>query len=179
MNPLDIIEKYYNRNSKLYNILLDHSNSVTEKALEIAQKHPELGIDTQFVREATMLHDVGIFMTNAPSIECFGSDPYMAHGYIGHDLLMKEGYPKHALVCERHTGAGLTLDEIVTQNLPIPHREMMPISIEEQVICFADCFFSKTNLGKEKPIDKIVSKLARYGARSPKQFLEWSDLFLS
>lgn len=178
MNPYNIIKKYYTENSPLYNILVNHSTDVTNKALAIAANHPELNIDASFVQEAGMLHDIGIFMTNAPSIECYGEHPYIAHGYLGRQLLEQEGYSRHALVCERHTGAGLLLDEIVEQNIPIPHREMMPISIEEQVICFADCFFSKTHLGEEKSVDKIRKSLDKYGSRSVEQFDSWCKLFL-
>lgn len=178
MNPLEIINKYYNQDSQLYNILVNHSNSVTQKALNIANQHPELHIDQDFIKEAGMLHDIGIFMTNAPRIHCFGEYPYIAHGYLGHDLLVKEGYPRHALVCERHTGSGLTIEEIISQKLPIPHRNMQPQTIEEKVICFADCFFSKTHLEEEKPVDKVAADLAKYGEKSAKQFLEWCNLFL-
>lgn len=178
MSPIDIINKYYEQNSNLYNILINHSSDVTKKALDIARNHPELNINIQFVREAGMLHDIGIFKTNAPSIDCHGEYPYMAHGYLGSELLQAEGFPKHALVCERHTGAGLTLQEIIEQNLPVPHREMTPISIEEQVICFADCFFSKTHLGVEKQINTIRQKLGRFGDRSVNQFDQWCNLFL-
>ena len=125
-----------------------------------------------------MMHDIGIFETNAPSIFCFGKHPYIAHGYLGSALLVKEGYPLHALVCERHTGAGLTIEEIIGQNLPIPHREMLPLSIEEQVICFADCFYSKTQLEKEKSVDKIISNLSKHNERSVSQFTKWCELFL-
>lgn len=177
MNPIDIIKKYYTPDSDLYKILINHSSSVVEKALKIAKHHPELNIDTQFVKEAGMLHDIGIFLTNAPSIYCFGEYPYIAHGYLGSGLLQKEGYPKQALVCERHTGAGLTLEEIIQQNLPIPHREMMPVSIEEQVICYADSFFSKTKMDKEKSVDSIVHNLSKYGDRSVNQFLYWAKIF--
>lgn len=178
MNPIDIIKKYYQENSALYNILINHSTDVTNKALDIAKKHPELNIDTQFVVEAGMMHDIGIFLTNAPSIHCYGENPYITHGYLGSELLQKEGLHKHALVCERHTGAGLTLDEINTQKLPLPQREMMPLSIEEQVICFADCFFSKARLGKEKSIESIQNKLTKFGDRSLNQFTQWCNLFL-
>lgn len=178
MNPINIIDKYYTKDSELYHILINHSTDVTNKALDIARQHPELNIDTTFVKEAAMLHDIGIFRTDAPSIQCFGSEPYIAHGTIGSILLNEEGYPKHALVCERHTGAGLTIDEIIEKDLPIPHRDMVPISIEEQVICFADCFFSKTHLGEEKSTEKIRAKLTKFGDRSAKQFDDWCKLFL-
>ena len=66
-----------------------------------------------------------------------------------------EGYPRHALVCERHTGAGLSLEGIIAQDLPVPHREMVPVSLEEQVICFADKFLFKNSFWKkEKSVEK-------------------------
>ena len=146
MNALAIINKYYSEENELKHILLTHSRSVADKALQIAVKHPELHLDTGFLEEAALLHDIGIFMTDASGIQCFGTHPYICHGYLGSELLMKEGYPRHALVCERHTGAGMSLQSIIEQDLPIPHRDMVPVSMEEQVICFADKFFSKTHL---------------------------------
>ena len=111
MNPLDIINKYYPGESELKHILLTHSRSVADKALEIADRHPELGLDREFLQEGAMLHDIGIFLTDADSIFCFGEKPYICHGYLGADLMRSEGYPRHALVCERHTGAGLSLEQ--------------------------------------------------------------------
>ena len=137
MNALAIINKYYSEENELKHILLTHSRSVADKALQIAVKHPELHLDTGFLEEAALLHDIGIFMTDASGIQCFGTHPYICHGYLGSELLMKEGYPRHALVCERHTGAGMSLQSIIEQDLPIPHRDMVPVSMEEQVICFA------------------------------------------
>ena len=148
MNALAIINKYYSEENELKHILLTHSRSVADKALQIAVKHPELHLDTGFLEEAALLHDIGIFMTDASGIQCFGTHPYICHGYLGSELLMKEGYPRHALVCERHTGAGMSLQSIIEQDLPIPHRDMVPVSMEEQVICFADKFFSKTHLDR-------------------------------
>ena len=152
MNALAIINKYYSEENELKHILLTHSRSVADKALQIAVKHPELHLDTGFLEEAALLHDIGIFMTDASGIQCFGTHPYICHGYLGSELLMKEGYPRHALVCERHTGAGMSLQSIIEQDLPIPHRDMIPVSMEEQVICFADKFFSKTHLDREKSV---------------------------
>ena len=177
MNPIEIIEKYYDPKSELYNILIIHSSQVRDKALETVQKHPELGADSLFISEAAMLHDIGIFLTDAPDIECFGTHSYVEHGYLGADIIRREGYEKHALVCERHTGLGLTLEQIVKQNLPVPHREMVPVSIEEKIICYADKFFSKTKLEKELKVEKIVKKLDKYDPTQGALFLEWHELF--
>jgi len=107
-----------------------------------------------------------------------GEADYICHGYLGADLMRKEGYPRHALVCERHTGTGLSLAMIEERNLPVPHRDMRPVSLEEQLICFADKFFSKTKLTKEKPADKIKQSLSKYGNETVEQFEHWCKLFL-
>lgn len=178
MNPLDIISKYYNPSSEAYRILVSHSRSVAEKALALAAFHPELALDTRFVEEAAMLHDIGVFLCNAPGIDCHGEAPYICHGYLGAELLQKEGLPRHALVCERHTGAGISLAMIEKEGLPLPHREMLPVSMEEQLICFADMFFSKTKLDAEKPIERIKKRLSKYGVETEGRFDTWCKLFL-
>lgn len=178
MNPIDIINKYYPEENELKHILLTHSRSVADKALWIADRHPELELDKDFLYEAAMLHDLGIFLTDADGIYCFGDKPYICHGYLGADLMHDEGYPRHALVCERHTGAGLSLEEIIGQNLPVPHREMVPVSWEEQIICFADKFYSKTRLDKEKSVEKARKSLERYGDAGLQRFDRWCEEFL-
>ncbi|ADV45267.1 HD domain-containing protein [Bacteroides helcogenes] len=178
MSPDWLIDKYYPEANELKSILLTHSHSVADKALWIAERHSELSMDKEFLYEAAMLHDIGIFLTDADGIYCFGDKPYICHGYLGADLVRSEGYPRHALVCERHTGAGLSLAEIVAQNLPVPHREMIPVSLEEQVICFADKFYSKTRLDKEKSVEKARKSLERYGAEGVQRFDQWCELFL-
>lgn len=178
MCPEEIIDKYYPEDNELKHILLVHSRSVAEKALWIADKHPELHLDKQFLYEASMLHDIGIFLTDANGIHCHGENPYICHGYLGADLMRAEGYPQHALVCERHTGAGLSLASIKQQNLPVPHREMVPQSIEEQVVCFADKFFSKTHLDREKTVEKARRSLEKYGEEGLIRFDRWCSEFL-
>ena len=155
-----------------------HSRSVAEKAIAIANAHPELKIDKRFVEEAAMLHDIGIFRTNAPGIQCFGTEPYICHGTIGAQLMREEGFPLHALVCERHTGAGLSLMEIERQNLPVPHHDMLPLSLEEKLICFADKFFSKTHLEKEKSLEQARQSLVKFGEEGVARFDACASLFL-
>ncbi|MDR1201534.1 MAG: HDIG domain-containing protein [Tannerellaceae bacterium] len=178
MNPLDIISNYYVVGSDAYRIVVAHSRDVADKALAIAREHPEMNLDMAFISEAAMLHDIGIFMCNAPEIDCHGEADYICHGYLGANLMRKEGYPRHALVCERHTGTGISEREIIERSLPLPHHDMLPISMEEQLICFADKFYSKTKLGKEKPISKIKKGLSKYGDTTLLRFEHWCKLFL-
>jgi uncharacterized protein len=92
--------------------------------------------------------------------------------------LQQEGYMRHAMVCERHTGAGMSLQSILEQNLPVPHRDMVPVSLEEQVICFADKFFSKTHLETEKGVEKALKSISRFGEDGIIRFNKWCECFL-
>lgn len=178
MDVLSILNKYYPKENELKHILLTHSRSVADKALWIADRHPELNLDRTFLEEGAMIHDIGIFLTDAAGIHCYGEHPYICHGYLGAELMRREGFPRHALVCERHTGAGMSLESILTQQLPVPHRDMVPVSLEEQVICFADKFFSKTHLDREKSVEKALKSISRYGEDGIRRFHHWCECFL-
>ena len=166
-----ILKKYYRNNEKAYELLVKHSISVRDYALEILDKHPEYKLpDRNFVSEAAMLHDIGIFLCHAPDIHCYGEHHYIEHGYLGAEILRAENLPKHALVCERHTGAGISLESILKNKLPLPHREMLPVSIEEKLICYADKFFSKSNPDIMFTPQEIRERLLRFGEEEVAKF---------
>ena len=172
-----IIQKYYNGNPELLKILLKHSKAVADKAIAIAKAHPELPIDRQFLLEAAMVHDIGIIKTNAPDIQCLGTEPYIRHGVLGAEMMRAEGYPLHARVCERHTGAGLSLKEIEEQSLPLPHEDLLPETLEEKLICYADKFFSKTRLDREKTLEQAERSVAKHGEEGLRRFKEMEEIF--
>ena len=171
-----IILKYYKEDSDLFRSLWIHSECVMQKALRCA-KHCTLDIDIDFVAEAALLHDIGIFRCHAPSIHCMGDEPYICHGRIGAELMRAEGYPRHARVCERHTGAGLTKHDIISQKLPLPEEDFLPETIEEKVICYADKFYSKTRLNHEKSFEEALRSLQKFGEEGVLRFREWKNLF--
>ena len=177
MNAIALIEKYYRKNSQAYDILISHSRQVAKKAGEVAHRVAHLNPDRDFIEEASLLHDIGMVRTRTPQFGCYGKHPYVCHGYLGRQMLEKEGLNRHALVCERHVGVGITRDDIMQQHLPVPDRDMMPQSVEEQIICYADKFFSKNGDGREKTVDEILVKLESYGKDKVQRFKQWVDLF--
>lgn len=177
LDPYTIIRKYYTEGSELYNILTRHSEDVASLALEIAKNHPELNLDQRFIYEAAMLHDIGIFLTDAPGIACHGSEPYIKHGFLGAELLRREGLPRHAFVAERHTGSGLTESEIQARQIDLPAGIYTPQTLEEKLICYADKFYSKTKLGQRKLSDKVHASLLKHGGDSLARFEELERLF--
>jgi len=157
-------------------IIQIHSRCVLSKAESLAKSSRYAdAIDYIFLREAAMLHDYGIIGVDAPSIFCFGTEPYLAHGYIGAQYLRQIDpvkYARHARVCERHIGSGLTANEIIQNNLPLPHQDFLPETFEEKLITYADCFYSKNpdHLCDEKPWSKILANIEKFG-EGPKQRL--------
>lgn len=176
---LKIIEKHFPPGSLRNKIYVPHCQAVTDLALKIARTRKELKANEEMLMYGGMLHDIGIFLTDAPDIGCFGNLPYIAHGYKGRELLEKEGLTEIAPVCERHIGVGITINDIKKRNLPIPMRDMTPQSIEEKIICYADKFFSKSasNLLQPKPIEKVKKSIRKNGEEKWNVFEEMIDLF--
>lgn len=178
VNAIDVIKEFYAFGSDSYDTLVRHGEQVAQKALGIADKNPQLGIDCQFVLDAAILHDIGICKTGVKAVGGQGALPYICHGVQGRNMLDVMGFHELALVCERHVGAGISLADVVDFNLPLPLREMLPLSIEEKLVCYADKFFSKTpEKTDEKPVEKIVEGLARFGKDKVDRFLQFDRLF--
>lgn len=147
----------------------------------IANRMRGTTVDTDFVREAALLHDIGILFTAVPRLGCEGKLHYLCHGIKGRELLEAEGLLRHALVCERHIGVGLSAEEIVRQKLPLPVRDMLPLSVEERIVAYADLFFSKNpaKLGLERSVDQVRKSLARHGEDKVAIFDQWHEQFSS
>lgn len=165
-----IIDKYYPAGSPLRDIYIRHCRAVADKALAIASEL-NLPLRTERIEVAAMLHDIGIFATHAPGIECHGTEPYIRHGIIGAEILRTElGDDEIASTAELHTGAGITREEITRQNLPLPPKDYCPETQLQRLICYADKFFSKSGDMKEKPLDKVRASIAAFGPDSLRRF---------
>ncbi len=175
-----IIDHYYPEAEvpELRHILMVHSKAVADKAAGIVDAHPEWRLDRDFVYAAAMLHDIGIIRCDAPGIHCHGTEPYIRHGVIGATLVQEftvsvpVSVPvpvsvdyafRIGRVCARHTGTGL------------PGLE--PETLEEQIICYADKFFSKTKLDREKTYDEACRSLMKFGAEGVMKFEAWHKRF--
>lgn len=173
-----IIDRYY-PNGALRELLVKHSHQVADRALVIARRHPEWNLDLEFVKDAAMLHDIGVFCCDAPGIHCHGDQPYLMHGMIGARLLREEGHEALARVCERHTGTGLRRETIAALGLPVPDYDLVPETLAERLICYADKFFSKSHPERVRDIPQTAQSLLKFGDESSTRFLEWACEFES
>lgn len=167
-----IIDLYYPAGTALRDIYLRHCGQVAAMALAINESKA-LGLDPEQVNAPSMLHDIGIYACDAPSIECHGTEPYIRHGIIGAQILRECGADEvMARVAERHTGSGLTAQEILDSALPLPAEDYMPETVLERLICYADKFFSKSTIADAHPksIEKVRAQMARFGEASLARF---------
>ena len=161
MDYRQLIDKCYPE-GPLREIYLSHCRQVADKALAIAHAK-RLPLTDDEIEEAAMLHDIGIVMTDAPGIHCYGTEPYIAHGVLGAKIIREAGLDeKYAQIAERHTGAGITADDIARQHLPLPEGEYCPQTLLERLICYADKFFSKSGDGSEKSLERIIRSLSKF-----------------
>ena len=196
MDYLALLHRYYPEDNALRRMLLHHSHQVCARALKIVDRHPELGAYRQLVEAGSMLHDIGIFLTDAPGIHCHGTAHYILHGSLGAQLLRNEAeqlkeeqlqaeqlkeelhfYEALARICERHTGTGLTRQTIIERGLPDPQQDLLPETIEEQIICYADKFYSKSHLERERTIPQTLQSLEKFGDEGVEKFRHWTELF--
>ena len=181
LDCLSIIQRYYTPGNDDYRVLVSHSRQVADLAVALSQRLIDQGvpIDIEFVEEAAMLHDIGMCRTDAPGIHCHGSEPYILHGILGRRMLDAMGLYRHGRVCERHTGAGITAAEIIDQHLPIvPPRDLLPESLEEKAVCYADKFFSKSRPKEPaKTIERARQSLAKFGGDTLQRFDALTALF--
>lgn len=206
MDYLALLHRYYPEDNALRRMLLHHSRQVCARALQIVERHPELGANRNLVEAGAMLHDIGIFLTDAPGIHCHGTAHYMLHGSLGAQLLRNEAeqlkeekrqeeqlkeeqlqaiqlqeelhfYEALARICERHTGTGLTRQTIIERGLPDPQQDLLPETIEEQIICYADKFYSKSHLERERTIPQTLQSLEKFGDEGVEKFRHWTELF--
>lgn len=174
---LDEIARYYRTQPQLHKLLLAHSRSVADLAVELASLN-NLSLSHDDIVVAGLLHDFGIIRTDAPGIFCYGTEPYIRHGVIGASMLRADGVDERfARVAERHTGAGITAADISRLNLPLPQKNYLPETQLERLICFADKFYSKSGDGTRKPLSRVLAGMQRHGQDVAARFNALLDEF--
>ncbi len=154
-----------------FDIVWTHSNIVLKIAQKIVSslKKKEIFVNEEILHDGVLLHDIGVYCCYDEDLNNDSDAPaYIRHGILGYGILKKEG------ICESvarfamcHTGVGLTVLDIENGNLPLPKVDMIPISLEEEILCYADKFHTKypsflgfdeqrKQLGKYSDINPII-----------------------
>ncbi|NQV09164.1 HD domain-containing protein [Candidatus Woesearchaeota archaeon] len=149
---IELLKKYA-KDEERFEWVMKHVRLVQKIALRISKDISR--VDIEFIRIACLLHDIGIF--RFPK-EARGVDK-IRHGIYGAEILKKEGLDeRYQKVCETHIGAGIIKEEIIKEDLDLPHRDFIPQTIEEKIIAYAD----KLAHGDEEwKIHQVVERYSR------------------
>jgi uncharacterized protein len=102
------------------------------------------GVDADLVRAGCLLHDIGVYRLYDDA-GVLDKASYIRHGVLGHDLLAEEGIPER--ICRfasHHTGVGISRQDVLSQDLPLPEADYMAETTEEAVVMYADKFHTKS-----------------------------------
>ncbi len=134
-------------------------------------------LDAELVRAGCLLHDIGVY-------RLYGEDGrldhknYIRHGLLGQELLESEGLPAALCrFCSHHTGVGLTRQDVVSQNLPVPPADYLAETPEERLVMYADKFHSKSHPDRFLTPDAYAAHVRRFGEEKVFAFQSLRDEF--
>jgi len=137
----------------------------------------DLGLDADLVRAGSLLHDIGVYRLYDASGEQLMAH-YLRHGLLGHELLAEEGLPE--AICRfasRHTGMGLSREDVRRQGLPLPAGDYLAESGEEQLVMYADKFHSKTDPPAFVTAAAYAVSISRFGEDKAATFAAMRERF--
>lgn len=161
---IKLLRKYANSEENFKGVL-KHSKVVQKLALDIGKDVKDVDLD--FIKTASLLHDIGRFRYGP------GSKEAVKHGIAGADILRKEGLNDYALVAERHLGAGIAKEDIIEQGLRLPLKDYIPISKEEKIIAHADkLVFGDKVKSVEEAVERFSKELGKKIGKNVKKLAE-------
>jgi putative nucleotidyltransferase with HDIG domain len=108
-----------------------HSLIVKNISMQIAEKLEKdygISVDKKLIDIGALIHDIGFYDYFDDDYKIRGN--YVEHGKKGYEILIKEGISqKRARFALTHVGVGI--------------EKNIPISLEEEIVCYADNFHSK------------------------------------
>lgn len=131
---------------------------------------PEAGLDIGLFRAGSLLHDIGVYRLYDEAGRLDHAN-YIRHGLLGYEILRAEGLPEE--VCRfaaRHTGMGLTREDVLRQRLPLPPCDYVAETGEEALVMYADKFHSKTTPPVFLTASAYAASVRRFGAAKAAAF---------
>lgn len=135
-------------------------------------------LDEHLVLIGGLLHDIGtyrVFKHDGSDGEPlkFSKKRYILHGLKGYEYLLDEGVDESiAQFCRNHTGVGLTRDDVVRQELPLPPADYVPMNLEQEVVMYADKFHSKSVPPKFLQVEAYTARAERFGGENKQRWLD-------
>ncbi|KFF31373.1 HD superfamily hydrolase [Bifidobacterium bombi DSM 19703] len=138
---------------------------------------PSGPLDENLAVTGALLHDIGTYLVlrndgGDGGPVTFDGPNYILHGLRGYRWLLSHGVDESiAQFARNHTGVGLTREQVVAQNLPLPPDDYSPANREQEVVMVADKYNSKSIPPRFLTADAYARKAARYGNANKQAWL--------
>ena len=174
---IESLHHKYAPTEEVFELVWTHSCIVRDIALQLA-RGSRTPVDIELVQVGCLLHDIGVY----PLFDGNGFEvnprEYITHGIRGEEILKDEGFPEALYrFASHHTGAGITKDQIIASNLPLPHKDFLAETPEEELVMYADKFHSKTNPPHFNSYDFYADYVTRFGEEATKNFVALGTKF--
>ncbi len=164
--------------ARAFDLVFTHCRIVGDIAWQLSSRRgPGLGVDTDLVRAGSLLHDIGVYRLYDGAGNLDHAN-YIRHGLLGDELLHEEGFPE--VICRfasRHTGVGISREDVLSQQLPIPPADYLAETGEERLVMYADKFHSKSAPPVFLTAPAYAARVRRFGEEKVKAFQALRDTF--
>lgn len=176
-HEIEQLHHKYAPDQAAFDIIYTHCKIVWEIAAELIHAK-NLQVDEDLVRAGCQLHDIGVYQLFKPDGAFYEPVLYTLHGLFGQEIVEAEGLGAVlGDVITRHIGAGITKEDIVKNGLPLPHTDFIPISVEEQLVSYADNFHTKDIPALFCTYESIKVHQDKYGQDSVDRLENMRDTF--
>lgn len=169
VQEIEALHRSHAPNEEVFELVWTHCRIVGDIALQLAQSSG-VELDIQLVKAGCLLHDIGVYsLFDESGFE--NVKDYITHGVRGEEILKYEGFNETIWrFASHHTGAGITKEQIVRSNLPLPHQDFLAETPEEELVMYADKFHSKTEPPYFNSHEYYTDYVARFGEASSASF---------
>lgn len=167
---IEALHRKYAASEAAFQSVYTHCQIVWEIAQQLIDTN-NLPVDRELTFVGCMLHDIGVYQfEGAGGGKNIGAE-YIRHGIYGYEILKSEGLPE--VICRfasHHTGVGLTKDEIIANDIPLPHEDLLAETPEERLVMYADKFNSKSTTPRFNSYESYRAYVARFGEHKQREF---------
>lgn len=171
------LHKKYAPTDSIFNLVFTHCQIVWEIANQLITVN-SLEVNMEVVEAASLLHDIGVYELFDKNGNEIDKKQYISHGVKGEAMLKSENYSE--VICRiasHHTGVGLSKEDILTLNLPLPVQDYVAETIEERLVMYSDKFHSKTEPPCFNSFEWYKKYVGKFGESKTVVFQELADEF--
>ncbi|HUC89399.1 MAG TPA: HD domain-containing protein [Patescibacteria group bacterium] len=177
LEQIEALHRKYAPSDAGFDLVFTHCNIVSEIAQQCILTK-KLAVDAELVKVGCMLHDIGVYELLDKNGAERDDIPYITHGIRGEAILKKEGLPEVIWrFGSHHTGVGLTRQNIIAQNLPLPQQDYEAETIEEELVMYADKFHSKDTPPCFNTFEYYKRAVAKFGQDKSDKFAQLAEKF--